>query len=321
MAYLLYFLPFAAILFWLLINNIKPEIYTIFSILWYSLKGLFISKSKEINLLNTKVYQFENKNKKALILIHGLSGTGNSGYIKYIYGKLKNKYDIYAPQYGSENHMFPTYLPIKEDIKYISDVTDLYRNLCSKYEQVSFIGFSAGGAALLQIINNLKDKDIENLNSVFFVSPSLKLKEGFLHLEEIWLPLRYFMKYDYWKKFFMWVKNKEGWTSAFKFVYNCKTFDDVFRYFSIDKEYPKLSINGVIETNNKFILLHTDDDPIVSINHTLDFLKNNSYKRINQLSGGHTGFCALDRCIKFYSDDENILAEDLWDKSSLIKDS
>jgi predicted alpha/beta-fold hydrolase len=323
MAYLLYFLPFfTTLLLWLLVNNFKAELYTTFSILWYSLKGLFISECEEISFSNTKIYKFcsKNKNKKALILIHGLSGTGKSGYIKYIYSKLKNKYDIYAPQYGAEQHMFPTFFPIKEDPKYISDVISLYRDLLTKYDQVSFIGFSAGGGALLQIVNSLKDDDIKKLNSIFFVSPSFKLKEGFEHLENVWFPLRYFMKYDYWKKFFIWIKNKDGILATLKFLYSCRTFDSVFKYLSNNKNYPVLSNNAVIETNNKFILLHTDDDPIVKISDTLDFLRKNSYQRINQLVGGHIGFSALDRCIKFYTDDENLAAQDIWDPSSLIKD-
>ena len=321
MAYVLFFICLFSLIYFLY-KNIEPELYTAGSILWYSLKGLFIRNVNEFFISKTKIFEFKNTipNSRALILIHGLSGTGKSGYIKYIYQKLKNKYDIYAPQYGCESHLYPTYFPVDEDINYTNDVISLYRDLYKKYDKVSFIGFSAGGGALLEIINNLKDEDIKKLNTVFFVSPSLKLEQGFKHLENIWFPLRYFMKYDYWKKFFMWIKNKEGTLSALKFLYSCQTFDDIYKYVSKQKEYPVLSKNGVIETNNKFILIHTDDDPIVRIVDTLSFLKNNSYRRINQLVGGHIGFCALDRCIKFYSDNENIIAEDLWDQSQLIKD-
>lgn len=283
-----------------------PTLYTAGSILWYSTRGLFISSSQYTEG-DTNVFKFLNGNKKALILLHGLSGTGDSGYIKYAHVKLKGHYDIYAPEYGtSEKHLYPTYLPVADDPVFARDVITLYRKLIKEYDQVSFIAFSAGGGAMMQILNLLKLEDVQKLESAFFVSPALKLKEGFEYLETVWFPVRLFMKYDYFGKFFTWIAKKDGYLAATKFLLKCRTFDDVFKYFSKDGVYPVIPNTGIGELDAKFVLLHPDDDPIVEAKMTLAFVKGQDITRIKQLTGGHIGFSAMDRCIRFYTDDEII---------------
>lgn len=283
-----------------------PILYTMCSILWYSLKGLFINSVKTI-IGDTRVFEFKNNNKKALILLHGISGTGDSGYIKHSYQKLKNKYDIYSPEYGtSEKHLYPVFFPAVNDPIYSTDVISLYRKLIKEYDQVSFIAFSAGGGAMMVILNLLKHEDIEKLNSAFFVSPALKLKEGFKHLETVWFPARLIMKYDYFSKLFTWTAKNKGYYSAIKFIFSCRTFDDVFKYFSKDKIYPIIANTVIDELDTKFVLMHPNDDPIVEPKVTLTFVKGQDITRIKQREGGHIGFSALDRCIKYYQDNENI---------------
>jgi len=293
-----------------------PALYTAASIVWYSTVNLFV-KSSEFYSGDTKVFKFKNNNKRALILLHGISGTGDSGYIKHAYRKLKNKYDLYAPEYGtSEKHLYPTYLPVKDDPVFQRDVVALYRDLCKEYEQISFVAFSAGGGALMLVLNSLAGEDLEKLNTAFFVSPAFEMEVGFKYLENVWGPVRFFMKYDYWKKFFWWLKKNKGWKDAFKFYFSCRTFDDVFKYFSgKDASYPELKKDVLSSLNKRFVLLHPDDDPIVQLSSSLRFLKETNISRINQLVGGHIGFKALDRFAKFYQDDEDIDAHDLWDMS------
>lgn len=288
-----------------------PTLYTAGSILWYSARGLFVSSSQYTEG-DTNVFKFLNGNKKVLILLHGISGTGDSGYIKYAHTKLKGNYDIFAPEYGtSDKHLFPTYLPVKDDPVFSRDVIALYRKLVKEYDQVSFIAFSAGGGAMMEILNLLKVEDIEKLESAFFVSPALKMKEGFEHLETIWFPVRLFMKYDYFSKFFTWIAKKDGYLAATKFLIKCRTFDDVFKYFSKDGIYPIIPNTGIGELDTKFVLLHPDDDPVVETKMTLAFVKGQDITRIKQLTGGHIGFSVMDRCIKFYNDDECIANEDI----------
>jgi predicted alpha/beta-fold hydrolase len=291
------------------------------SIAWYSLKGLFIKNIATFFVGDTKVYHLTGGSKKAIIVFHGISGTGDSGYIKYLASKLKGLYDVYAPEYGSsEKHLFATYLPMENDPVYMNDVISLYRKLSKQYEQISFIAFSAGGPAALQTLKLLNDQDIELLNSTFFVSPAFKLEEGLKHLEEVWFPARWIMKFDYWKKHFSRIRNQINTWAGLKFWFSCMTFEDVFAYLVENPTYPKLSINPVIELNTKFILLHPDNDPIVQINETLSFMGFNKYTRINQLKGGHIGFEALDRCIKFYQNNENVEVSEIWDPTKLIPD-
>lgn len=287
-------------------------LYTAASIFWYSTRGLFITSSQYVEG-STKVFKFVNgnKNKRALILLHGLSGTGDSGYIKYVHVKLREKYDIFAPEYGtSEKHLYPTYFPVDNDPVYVQDVLALYRNLIKKYDQVSFIAFSAGGGAMMEIINHLTKEDVSKLESAFLVSPALKSKEGFKHLEDVWFPIRLTMKYDYFGKFFTWIAKREGYISALKFLFKCRTFNDVYKYFSKDGIFPIIPNAGIDELDTKFILLHPDDDPIVEIKQTLSFVSGQNITRIKQLTGGHIGFSALDRCIKFYNDDEKVQHDD-----------
>jgi len=82
----------------------------------------------------------------------------------------------------------------------------------------------------------------------------------------------------------------------------------------------KLDLKPVIELNTKFVLLHPDNDPIVRIDDSLSFLCCLNYTRINQLRGGHIGFEALDRGIKFYKNGENVLVNEIWDPTKLIPD-
>jgi len=287
-----------------------PTLYTAGSILWYSARGLFVSSSQYIEG-DTKVFKFLNGNKKALILLHGISGTGDSGYIKYAHTKLKGNYDIYAPEYGtSDKHMYPTYIPIAADPVFSNNVITLYRKLLKQYDQVSFIAFSAGGGAMMEILNLLKVEDVAKLESAFFVSPAFKMKEGFENLETIWFPVRLFMKYDYFSKFVPWIIKKDGYAAAAKFLIKCRTFDDVFQYFSKDGVYPAISNAGIGELDAKFVLLHPDDDPVVEAKMTLAFVKGQDITRIKQHTGGHIGFSAMDRCIKFYADDECVSESD-----------
>lgn len=296
-------------------------LYTMLSIAWYSLKGLFLKNIKNFFIGDTKVYQLTEGTKKALIVFHGISGTGDSGYIKYLAHKLKGLYDTYSPEYGSsDKHLFATYLPIEGDPIYQRDVITLYRELQRKYDQISFIAFSAGGGAALTVLKELKDEDIKVLNSTFFVSPGFKLEEGLKHIESVWFPARCIMKFDYWKKHFTRIREEKGFLVGVKFWLSCLTFHDVFEYFVKPPAYPILSANPVIELNTKFVLLHPDNDPIVQINDTLSFLGFNKYTRINQLRGGHIGFEALDRCIQFYKDGENVSANETWDPTKLLPD-
>lgn len=288
-----------------------PTLYTAGSIVWYSTRGLFITSSQYTEG-DTNVFKFLNGNKKALILIHGISGTGDSGYIKYAHIKLREAYDIYAPEYGtSDKHLYPTYLPVSDDPVYSRDVIALYRKLIKEYDSVSFIAFSAGGGAMMEILNLLKAEDINKLESAFFVSPALNLEKGMKHLESVWFPVRLFMKYDYFGKFFTWVTKRDGVFAGLKFITSCRTFDDVFKYFSKDGVYPIISNIGVDELDTKFVLLHPDDDPIVEMKVTMDFVKGQKITRIKQLEGGHIGFSAMNRCIKFYNDNEKISPEDI----------
>ena len=296
-------------------------LYTIFSIIWYSVKGMFIKTFKVFFVGETKVHQLTNGNKKAILLFHGVSGTGDSGYIKYVAHKLKNKYDLFAPDYGSsDSHLYATYLPTEIDPIYTRDVLALYNNIKQKYDQVSIIGFSAGGAAALQFLKQLKDDDIKILSSTFFVSPAFKLKEGFLHLEKVLFLVRWIMKFDFWKKHFLRINRKQGFLTAVKFWFSCRTFEDVFSYFVNPPTYPILNPNPIDELNTKFVLLHPDDDPIVQMEQTLSFMGFRNYTRINQLTGGHVGFNSLDRCVKFYENEENILVDEIWDPTKLIPD-
>lgn len=289
-----------------------PTVYTAGSVLWYSIRGLFINSSSTVTG-DTNVFEFKNNNKKALILIHGISGTGDSGYIKLMYDKLKDKYDVYAPEYGtSDKHLYPTFFPVSSEPVYTRDVISLYRKVVKDYKQVSFVAFSAGGGALMEILDQLTEDDLEKLKTTFFISPALEMEQGFYHLESVWLPVRFFMKYDYWKKFFSWVKTKHGVFSALKFLFSCHTFHDIFKYFAgDDAQYPILSNKAVKSLKKKFVLIHPDDDPIVETKRTLDFLDDCTYLRIKQTEGGHIGFVALDRCVKFYQDDEFIDFGDL----------
>ena len=211
-------------------------------------------------------------------------------------------------------------MPVENDQVYVNDVISLYRELKNKYDQISFVAFSAGGPAAMLVLKQLNNEDIKFLNSMFFVSPAFKFEEGFKKLENIWFLARWIMKFDYWKKHFSRIKRRFGFWKAVKFWLSCFTFDDIFKYFVKPPIYPKLNINPVIELNTKFILLHTDDDPVVDINDTLSFLGFNKYTRINQMTGGHIGFKALNRCIKFYENNENLKANEIWDSTSLIND-
>lgn len=271
---------------------------------------------------DTKVYQLSKGTKKALIVFHGLSGTGDSGYIKYVANELKGLYDVYSPEYGCLNkkHEFATYLPKGNDQNYKNDVISLYRELLLQYDQISFICFSAGGAASLFVLEGLNDKDIESLNSVFFVSPAFKPENGFKNLEKTYFFLRWILKFDYWKKHFSRIKAEKGFWKGVKFWLSCITFHDVFEYFVNPPDYMKLDLKPVIELNTKFVLLHPDNDPIVRIDDSLSFLCCLNYTRINQLCGGHIDFEALDRSIKFYKNGENVLVNEIWDPTKLIPD-
>lgn len=296
-------------------------LYTMISIAWYSIKGLFLKNIKNFFIGDTRVYQLTEGTKKALIVFHGISGTGDSGYIKYLAHKLKGLYDVYSPEYGSsEKHLYATYIPMEGDPVYKKDVISLYRELQKKYDQISFIAFSAGGPSALTVIEDFKDEDVKSLNSIFFVSPAFNLKEGLKDLESVWFLARWIMKFDYWKKHFSRIKSEKGFWEGIKFWFGCLTFHDVFEYFVKPPVYPNLSTSPVIELNTKFILLHPDNDPIVQINDTLSFLGFNKYTRINQLRGGHIGFKALDRCIQFYKDGENVSANEMWDPTRLLPD-
>jgi pimeloyl-ACP methyl ester carboxylesterase len=296
-------------------------LYTMLSIAWYSLKGLFLKNVRIFFNGDTKVYQLTEGTKKALVVFHGISGTGDSGYIKYLAHKLKGLYDVYAPEYGSsDNHIFATYLPMERDPVYMRDVISLYKSLSEKYDQISFIAFSAGGPVALQVIKELKDDDIKLLNSTFFVSPAFKLEEGLKHLEDVWFPARWIMKFDYWKKHFSRIRKQISLLAGLKFWFSCFTFEDVFAYFVENPFYPILSSDPITELNTKFVLLHPNDDSIVEIDATLSFMGFNKYTRINQLKGGHIGFKALDRCITFYQNNENIKVNEIWDPTQLIKD-
>jgi esterase/lipase len=296
------------------------SLYTIFSIVWYSLKGLFAKIIGTFFIGDTKVYKLTNGSKKAIIVFHGLSGSGDSGYIRYLSLKLKGLYDVYAPEYGSDKHLFATYNPTDIDPVYTRDVISLYRKLINEYDQVSFIAFSAGGGAVIQVLEKLNDEDIKNLNSMFFVSPAFKSKEGLQHLENVWFLIRWIMKFDYWSKHFSRIKKQTNLWNAVKFWFKCKTFEDVVHYLTKNKDYLVLNVNPIIELNSKLVLLHPDDDPIVQINQTLSFMGFNKYTRINQLEGGHVGFKALDRCVKFYQDNENVEVNEIWDPTKLIQD-
>ena len=85
----------------------------------------------------------------------------------------------------------------------------------------------------------------------------------------------------------------------------------MFKHFSKDGIYPIIPNIGIGELDTKFVLLHPDDDPVVETKMTLAFVKGQDITRIKQLTGGHIGFSAMDRCIKFYNDDECIANEDI----------
>ena len=217
-------------------------------------------KDKRVDIdcvINNNIHMFKaignNKNKKAILYVHGLGA--NKNWITRFYRQLlDNKIDVYSidlVSHGNDTTSFEKF-NVTNCVQYITDTLDYLKD---NYEEVYLFGSSYGGFVILNAYNEV----INNVDSIYLMCPAINFceimeeKVGGLNI-------------DYY--------NNRDYLSLYN---NIKIYKNAYKEFKSGDEFIK---------RNKFkkvFIIQGDNDTTVNVNNIVKFCNDNKlkYKIIN----------------------------------------
>jgi len=273
-------------------------------------KLIRVAKDSQVKMLCS--YQpAGTKDTPTLLLIHGLGGSAEAGYIRSLAGKA------YALGYhvlrynmrncGDTEHLTPTmfHSGLTQDI-------DVVVNTFIKEQKLSRIflaGFSLGGNLVAKLAGEWSNNAPKAVQGVGLISPALNLKASQLAMDER-LSLRGY-RYYYMRSLRALIHRKKR---IFPQGYDVRGLDDVRSFLEFDNRYiappfgfddaydyyDKASAKNVVaDIRLPTLLIHAKDDPVTPFydNMLPQVFLNPAITKLTTEDGGHCAFIAKAPCM------------------------
>ena len=245
--------------------------------------------------------QVPKSNNRCAILVHGLEGSSESGYISSLSGFLKeHKWDVAALNLrgcsGDDNSLFHAY-----HSGIIKDLDQVVDHIRLSYSQISIIGFSLGGNIVLKYLGFLGKQNLKKVICAAAVSVPC-------HLSSSSDKLQTWQNFIYNRRFITALKNKlkrkmnafPGRISqeVFDEIKTIRQFDDVYtgpaNGFKDAEDYYTLcsSIYCLADIKIPTLLINAKDDPFLTEKcmPAKEAQENPFLHFYNPNFGGHVGF-------------------------------
>lgn len=255
-----------------------------------------------------------NKNKKAILLLHGLEGNSNRTYMQNMARLFsENKYDIFLMNHrscsGEDNRLYSCYHSGKSD-----DLKEIiaFLNTNYKYNNLGLIGFSLGANVILKYLGEEKENTPKNLTAAFCVSPPVDLEacNKALHLPKNKLYAQDFFKTMYKKLEQKLNKFPEKNTGQLNRVKNLFDFDEEYTgpahgYKNAKGYYTNCSSKKFIPliTLPTYILMAKNDSFLLENCYPTQEAQKNKFVDLEiPTHGGHVGFILSNK--EYYSENK-----------------
>ncbi|MDB2592697.1 alpha/beta hydrolase [Gammaproteobacteria bacterium] len=134
--------------------------------------GQLYSRDHKGVILGADTIEYKNHHKRALILIHGWSDSPATFYQTAQINPLRNAFDIYVPRLPFHGMNLATMAQLDNDVA-VKQLSRDIRNIADRYQSVTVVGHSYGGALIVEMI---KRRIIPDHVNVVLYAPGINIK-------------------------------------------------------------------------------------------------------------------------------------------------